>query len=143
MKYCNRCDQTKSLDEFGKNRGNKTGYEHWCKQCYVKYQVEKKYYNKCFVKYEAGVYKIKNLLTGECYIGASTRPYRRRAQHFSTHSVNKSNFTSNRLQEAMEQYGHGSFVFGIIEYCSKDKLKETEKQYISIYKPEYNINLVY
>ena len=33
MKQCTKCFQTKSLNEFAKNSGNKSGLHSWCKQC--------------------------------------------------------------------------------------------------------------
>ena len=33
MKQCTKCLQTKALDDFAKNRSNKSGLHSWCKQC--------------------------------------------------------------------------------------------------------------
>ena len=33
MKQCTRCKETKPLDKFAKNKGNKSGIHSWCKQC--------------------------------------------------------------------------------------------------------------
>jgi len=33
MKQCTKCNKTKSLNEFPKNNGNKSGVHSWCKSC--------------------------------------------------------------------------------------------------------------
>lgn len=33
MKQCTKCHQNKSLDNFTKNSGNKSGIHSWCKEC--------------------------------------------------------------------------------------------------------------
>lgn len=87
-----------------------------------------------------GVYMIKNLITGETYIGQSTKPYQRRIQHFSIHSNPNTKYTVKQLQSAMKQYGTKSFVFGILEHCELEQLLEREQYYINLLNPEYNVN---
>ena len=41
-KYCNHCDTTKPIAEFGKNRYRPDGYQHWCKAC-RKAEYDRKY----------------------------------------------------------------------------------------------------
>lgn len=41
-KYCNHCDETKPIAEFGKNRHRPDGYQHWCKAC-RKAEYDRKY----------------------------------------------------------------------------------------------------
>lgn len=33
MKQCTKCKTNKPLDQFAKNKGNKSGIHSWCKQC--------------------------------------------------------------------------------------------------------------
>ena len=33
MKQCTKCKKTKPLEQFAKNKGNKSGIHSWCKQC--------------------------------------------------------------------------------------------------------------
>ncbi len=87
----------------------------------------------------AGVYMIKNQITGECYVGQSTKPYQRRIQHFSIHANPNTKYTVKKLQSAMKQYGPDSFVFGIIEHCEPEQLLERERYYINQLNPEYNL----
>jgi hypothetical protein len=87
----------------------------------------------------AGVYMIKCLVNGKCYIGQSKRPYLRRACHFSTYTTKSNIDKQNLLIKAdMKQYGKSAFVFGIIEHCEVDKLLERETYYISKLNPAYN-----
>lgn len=86
-----------------------------------------------------GVYMVKNLITGEIYIGQSIKPYQRRIQHFSIHSNPNTKYTVKQLQLAMKQYSPKSFVFGIIEHCEPEQLLEREKYYIDLYQPQYNL----
>ena len=41
-KRCTKCDRTKPLEEFSKNRSNKDGFAYWCKSCMAVYH--KKYF---------------------------------------------------------------------------------------------------
>jgi hypothetical protein len=85
----------------------------------------------------AGVYMIKCLANGKCYIGQSKRPYVRRASHFSTFTTS-SNISNPLIKADMDKYGKSAFVFGVIEHCEADKLLEREAYYISKLNPAYN-----
>lgn len=39
MKHCNRCDITKSLDEFGNNKRKEDGKQAYCKECAKAYNA--------------------------------------------------------------------------------------------------------
>jgi len=85
----------------------------------------------------AGVYMIKCLANGKCYIGQSIQPNRRKYDHFSIKE--NPNNTNLLLQADVKQYGRNNFIFGIIEHCEPELLLERETYYINLYKPEYNI----
>jgi hypothetical protein len=151
MKTCSKCNELKPFGMFGKNKSRKDGYEYWCKQCKKpllniaanKWRksnpgLYKKHIDKHMVSIPPGVYMIKNLITKECYVGQSARPYQRRVQHFAIHSKG-SGASVKSLQLAMKQYGPKSFVFGIIEYCKPEQLLEREQYYIDLFNPEYNL----
>ena len=92
------------------------------------------------IKYNSvspGVYMIKCLANGKCYIGQSKKPYVRRASHFSTFTTS-SNISNPLIKADMDEYGKSAFVFGIIEHCEVDKLLERETYYISKLNPAYN-----
>ena len=46
MKTCTRCDETKWLDEYHRNRRSLDGKQSWCKVCTVTYMREKRA-NEC------------------------------------------------------------------------------------------------
>lgn len=115
------------------------------KQYNKQYYQDNAEYNKQLVqKYnnsiKPGVYMVKCLLTGNCYVGQSIKPYRRRIEHFSKYQ-SKKNQTNPKLQADMKQYGKNAFVFGIIEHCESEQLLEREKYWIQNLNPTYNTKL--
>jgi len=88
---------------------------------------------------EPGVYMVKCLLNGNCYIGKSNKPYTRRVKHFSIHKSSKKTPTSPKLQADLKQLGKNAFVFGVIEHCNESQLLEREQYYITQYQPVYNV----
>lgn len=40
MKYCPRCETIKSVDEFGRNQGSRSGVAHYCRPCHSKVMTE-------------------------------------------------------------------------------------------------------
>jgi hypothetical protein len=162
MKFCPKCKQEKNLDLFAKDCATKSGYQCYCRACvkvvYKAYREKNKeevnerrklwgeqnkehvkaYSQKITESISPGVYMIKNKLTGDCYIGQSTQPYRRRGNHFSL-KKKEVKYKIKALHEAMLKYGKEVFVFGVIEHCSEEELLQKEKYYIQEYKPQYNI----
>ena len=81
---------------------------------------------------QSGIYGIRNLQTGEWYIGASTDlMHRKRNQLTALKSGKKSN---RLLQAAYNKYGKENFVFVILEYALINKLDERERALIAHYK---------
>lgn len=39
-KRCSKCGEEKSIDQFCRNSGSRSGYQSWCKDCYSVYQRE-------------------------------------------------------------------------------------------------------
>ena len=152
-KKCSKCKEEKSLVSFYKNK--KGYYGSSCKLClksYYKVQ-NKKYWEKNKEKIKnapykrinndrwkykepGAVYMIKNLITGQCYIGETKEPNNRRINHFSLHKGTDGKFSLPKLYNDMVKYGKDYFVFGIIEYTKNHK--EREKFYINKFKPYYN-----
>jgi len=120
---------------------NKDKWKEYCKD-WISDNIEQHKINQYKNNHsiEPGVYMVKNLITGERYIGQSVIPYSRRAIHFSNHKeTGTSRCPTNKLmQKAMKQYGLESFVFGIIEHCKPKQLLERERYYINLLNPEYN-----
>ena len=85
----------------------------------------------------SGIYMIKNLETGERYIGRSGNLKQRRFEHFCPSRLIK----SDPLYKSMQVYGRSCFVFGVIEYITESGLLPAKEEYwIAALKPEYNIN---
>jgi len=86
---------------------------------------------------ESGVYRIQNMVTGKIYIGSSTDVYKRIGRH---KYVLKNGLNENiRMKKDCEKYGVNSFLFGIVEYCEKEKLKEREQYYFELWNAQYNV----
>jgi hypothetical protein len=160
MKTCLKCNKDKLPEDFYKFSSRKDGLTSYCKVCYKQigsksYQSNSSSYKenakkwfennrdkakvivyKKFKSIEPGVYMIKNLITGDSYIGQSTAPYRRRANHVSI-----SEKKTAPLHVAVQKYGKEAFVFGIIEHCPEEELLNREEYYIQQFKPTYNTRL--
>lgn len=95
--------------------------------------------SKKYKKYEkkSGVYRIQNIKTGNFYIGSTIDLYKRYARH---RYVLKNELKENiRMHEDFIKHGLESFIFGVIEYCEKDKLLEKEQYYYEKLMPFYNV----
>jgi group I intron endonuclease len=88
---------------------------------------------------KCGIYCFSNLINGPTkkYVGSSQN-LKRRFQGYYRIKYLKANFCM-RICRALLKYGHENFSLSILEYCSPDKLLETEKYYFKLLKPEYNI----
>ena len=86
---------------------------------------------------KSGIYKIKNIITGDCYIGSAKNYLERWQRHRK--DLRKNKHHSIYLQRAFTKYGESSFIYGIIEYCELNELEEKENLAIQLYKPCYNI----
>lgn len=82
-----------------------------------------------------GIYKITNLKTSECYIGASKHIKDRWNEHFCKGYGAKH---SQKFQEAIDEFGRAGFDFQVIEECDLSELREREKYWINKLHPEYN-----
>lgn len=82
-----------------------------------------------------GIYRLQNLINGKFYIGASVNLLRRYWQH-------RQRIKKGKLNSLMLKDNEAYFVFGVVEYCIKNKLKEREQFYIEKWNPHYNKNLL-
>jgi hypothetical protein len=161
-KTCNKCEQVLSLELYGKDKNSKDGLSYRCKVCNRKaakkqyhgniehwreysknrYHSNPEYFKQIAHEYddsiEPGVYMVKNVINGKCYIGQSNKPYRRRCEHLSNLSKIQEGITNIQMYNDRKKYGKACFVFGVLEYCNKEELLTKEEHYIRIYKPEYN-----
>lgn len=82
-----------------------------------------------------GIYKITNLITGDCYVGKSKHVEKRWNEHFCRGYGARH---SRKFQEAIDQYGIDGFSFRLIEECSPESLHKRERYWIAKLHPEYN-----
>jgi len=85
-----------------------------------------------------GIYCIRNLITGDFYIGSASRSIKDRwGQHRS--SLNTGKHRNCRLQADWKFYGSVSFQFSVLEECEPDRCIEREQHYLDVFYPQYNI----
>lgn len=85
-----------------------------------------------------GIYQIKNVVTGDCYVGRSSNLRNRRYHHFADLSIG--NHCNIILQNAWNKYGEQNFIFEVLEYVdSINDLMHREHYYILLLRPRYNI----
>ena len=84
----------------------------------------------------SGVYKIINIITGDCYIGSTVDLKRRKREHFKNSTWKKE--SNKPLYKYMQQYGKENFLFKTIQLCDPKELKKYEQIAIDKYKPKYN-----
>ena len=85
-----------------------------------------------------GIYQICSMINGKKYIGSAcnlkTRIFN---EHFR--DLKKGTHYNPHLQNHVNKYGIDDLWFGILEFCSKESLKEREQYWINTLKPEFNI----
>lgn len=84
-----------------------------------------------------GVYSITNKVNNKRYIGSSTNLGRRKTSHFTC--LRKGKGHNQHLQYSYNKFGESSFIFAVIEYCTKEELLVREQFYVDTLKPEYNV----
>jgi hypothetical protein len=161
-KICNHCKIEKPLACFCKNKATKDGIHNRCRVCDTeasnkwkeknyakKHEYDKQFYHAKREKYDKmvlanhesidpAIYMIKNMVNGKTYIGTSKKPYLRVKQHLSYHDLSSNICSSYELAQDVITYGKKSFIWGIIEHTTKENKFTKEREYISIYQPEYN-----
>lgn len=86
----------------------------------------------------SGIYRIRNIITKECYYGSTVNFSGRWSQHKKELSNNV--HYNLHLQCAWNKYGEESFIFEIVEdVLDKSNLIRREQWYLDNEKCEYNI----
>jgi group I intron endonuclease len=93
---------------------------------------------------QIGVYQIRNVVTGQLYIGSSTRSLRHRlAEHL--HQLRRKHHHNRHLQNAWLKWGQQNFAFEIIELVEKaEDVREREQFHIDRVQaidPKFGYNL--
>lgn len=89
-----------------------------------------------------GIYKITNIITGECYIGQAADIATRWSEHAKC-GLGIDTPAGNKLYKAMQEYGLQSFSWELLEKCDRAELNEKERYYISLYDSvNYGYNIL-
>lgn len=89
-----------------------------------------------------GIYKITNIITGECYIGQASDIASRWSEHAKC-GLGIDTPAGNKLYKAMQEYGLQSFSWELLEKCDRAELNEKERYYISLYDSvNYGYNIL-
>lgn len=88
---------------------------------------------------QIGIYQIRNLKTGDCYIGGTVKKgfQARKTHHF--YLLQKGKHHSNALQSAYIKYGINDFIFEIIEICLPTEVFVREQWYLDNCICKYNM----
>jgi hypothetical protein len=135
-KKCGKCNTTKPLSDFNKNKSKSDGYNNWCSICHYSYMKERGYLkqNQINDKYKTGcgIYKIIIKPTQEVYIGKGYLTPR-----FRTHKYNLINnkHENPNLQRQFNKYYQNNMEdildFIILEKCEEYELKYKELYYMT------------
>ncbi len=88
---------------------------------------------------KTGVYKIRNLITDDCYVGSAAYSFNKR-WNTHKHQLKNNKHHSIILQRAWNKYGEKNFKFEIIECCEPSDCLVKEQHYLDNLKPKYNIH---
>lgn len=152
-KECQVCREDKPLDQFSKNSKAKDLKQAACKACNKKtnakfrnkrpayqnnyYNTEKgrankiKALNKMWDSEGAGIYRIRNKVTGTVYIGSTTQYARRRfewASYLNNPKDHRRYFSDRMYNDAMK-YGREVFEWEKIEPMTGSKQKIVDREY--------------
>jgi group I intron endonuclease len=89
---------------------------------------------------KTGVYKIRNLITDDCYVGSAAYSFNKR-WNTHKHQLKNNKHHSIILQRAWNKYGEKNFKFEIIECCEPSDCLVKKQHYLDNLKPKYNIHL--
>jgi group I intron endonuclease len=87
----------------------------------------------------SGIYRIKNIVTGEAYVGSAKNIDRRWKYHLWSLKNNK--HTNAILQRVYNKHGKDIFKFEILEICPVDLILEREQERLDSKAYVYNICL--
>jgi group I intron endonuclease len=90
-----------------------------------------------------GIYIIKNIINGKCYIGKSVTVYCRLRKH--KEMLERKAHINIYLQRSWDKYGKGNFTFKLLEPCEELILSQKEHEWVEYHKnilkiELYNIN---
>lgn len=157
-KTCVQCCEVKPADQFSKNSRAKDGLQTACKACNkvnnarfrqtkpeyqkqywstpkgheLRYKAQKKWYDKK----GAGIYVLKNLVTGKIYVGKSSQLQRREIEWRMYLNNLNTDHCRKLIGEDVEKYGIDAFEMIIIEKVENhtpELLTKRERFYIKTF----------
>lgn len=84
-----------------------------------------------------GVFEIRNIVTGQVYIGYSIDLKHRETWYFRQLINGRLNKKCSALQSSFNKYGEENFQFNILEYCDEENLIQTKQIWMDCFK-SYN-----
>lgn len=87
-------------------------------------------------RYDPGVYRILNSVTGKMYVGGTVHLQRRWNCHL--HYLRKNKYQNEKLQRSFDKHGESAFAFEILERCGLDLVLSREQFYLDELKPHEN-----
>lgn len=92
----------------------------------------------CSLNHVSGVYRLVNIVTGECYVGSSTNLGNRMAVH--RYRMTNGTHGNRNVQAAFDEHGITAFSFEVLMIVAdKIQLIAYEQQFIDQLKPAYNL----
>jgi group I intron endonuclease len=88
---------------------------------------------------KSGVYRWKNNITGDCYIGSSIDLSNRLRLYFRYDIISDTNKGNSIINSALLKYGYSNFSLEILEYCEKEIVLNREQYFLDTLNPVYNI----
>lgn len=89
----------------------------------------------------SAVYKIKNTITGDFYIGSSKNVKQRWANHCCPSRWAER--PNSPMYQDMQKYGINKFVFTYVCFVEPTHLKQVEQEVIELLQPTYNQSSAY
>lgn len=89
-----------------------------------------------------GVYAIRRVADGKCYVGSAVSIARRWKGH--RHALSNGTHHSTYLQRSWEKYGEAAHEFVVVEFCERDKtvLIAREQYWIDTLESAFNVSKV-
>ena len=92
----------------------------------------------CSLSSVSGVYRLLNIITGECYVGSSTNLGNRLAVH--RYRMQNRIHANRNVQAAFDEHGINAFSFEVLKLVTdKTQLIAYEQHYIDQLMPAYNL----
>lgn len=85
----------------------------------------------------AGIYRIRNVLSGKCYIGSAVNIHQRWLEHRSM--LSRGVHHSPHLQRSWARNGESAFVLEVVALCDPERLIENEQKALDELESSYNI----